>query len=222
MESYISINEKSKKRTLLITILIFVLSITLSGCGLPEEADFSDVEKNLDEEIDELDHVITEFDRLENTRSIYYCRYGENEGKWCVTDEKTSSGTVISESDGSYKDIIDFLANHDNCSIYRNQSGIIIEGITNSLDGNYCEILKSDETPENVSNPYWDAGRDIELMNWEKSVDGDKVTFIADHRKDKTSYHKGMYYRVDMKLVDRGIYIFETQVKYPWYSLFNG
>ena len=34
--------------------------------------------------------------------------------------------------------------------------------------------------------------------------------------------HKGMYYRVDMKLVDRGIYIFETQVKYPWYSLFNG
>ena len=209
------------KRIAMAVILVFVFGIILPACGLPKEADFSEVQRIVTGEIDEIRRVTAAFDSLENIRSIYYSRHGKNEGEWCLFDEETSSETVISENDKTCRDIAAFLARHDNGSMYRSPEGIIIEGIINPLDDNYCDILISDETPENVSNPYWDAGQDIELMNWEKEVDGSKVHFIADHRKDKSSSHKGMYYRVDMELVDSGIYIFETRKKYPWYSWLN-
>jgi len=203
-------------------LLIFVLLVTLSGCGLPQEADLSEVENMVMGEIDEIRRVTAVFESLENTRSIYYSRHGENEGEWCLFDGETSSETVISENDEVRRDIAVFLAGHNNGSIYRSPGGIIIEGFKNPLDGNYCDILKSDEPPERVANPYWDAGQDIELMNWERTVDGSKVHFTADHRKDRSSFHKGMYYRVDMEQADSGIYIYEIQEKYPWYSWLYG
>ena len=73
-----SVNMKNHIRAATIVAFFFLLGLTVSGCGLPKEADFSEVEGIVTRERDEIDRVFAAFDRLEISRSIYYCRNKRN------------------------------------------------------------------------------------------------------------------------------------------------
>ena len=209
-----------KKKFALVILLAAVLSTAVTGCGLPKEADLSGAEYLVTAERDEFDRVFSEFEDLENVKAVYFSRGGEHKGNWCMTDADTGAETIINKSDEIYRNIISFLAKHENAGISETPAGFSISGLKDPANDQYFDILRSDESPENVANPYWRAGVDNESMNWKRTVEGNEIHFIADHRKDKESYHRGMYYRIDMRYAGNGIYIYEEQEKYPWYSVF--
>ena len=181
---------------------------------MPREADLSKAEAFVEEHIKEIDDVCTKFEELYSITSVYLGNhYSKYPGKWNAYNSETQEIILITEDEESYGDLVRSLSDNKIAEIYRWDSDIKML----TAEG---KILKSDASPDEVENPF-DYSRDKEelaALNWEKTVDGDHITFIADHRLESKSHWKGMYYRVDMEYVGNGFYVYEIQEKSPLYS----
>lgn len=198
----------------LYTILAFIIcmSLGLSGCGVPKEYTFTqekDFYSAYSSEINELFNAI----ESNNWYSIYKDTY----------DEKYHYSITGNEEDLFLADIspeLEQIASSTELSdIYVKDNGDIILNFYNN--GWY---VKSYNNIENIDCPYYFGSvteEELAQLNLEKTIDGDKIHFIADHRKDNETYWAHMYYRVDVEKLDTYIYSYKLQEKYPWTSIFS-
>ena len=199
-----------------IPVLALIICCLVTGCGgftdinilMPRQADLSETETFVKDHINELDYICSEFRDLSVT-SVYQ----DSQNKWNTFNSETKETRLITEEDKQYNDLVRSLSDDHISSIFWWGSDIKMR----TPEG---EILKSDALPDEAINPfdYSSDKEDLATLNWKKSINGDNITFIADHRLEFRSHWRHMYYRVDMKYVGNGFYVYEIQSKYPLYS----
>ena len=200
------------QKYILYTVLAFTISLFLSGCGLPKEYIFNSEKEFYSINASEIKEV---FNVLEsnNWNSIYK---DHNDKKYYYSIKKGKEDDVLLSD--KFPNIEQIFSKLDISSLYKSRNGDIIL-ITNH-NGSY---FKSYKDIKNIECPHYFgvSENDLNKPNIEKTIDGDKIHFIADHRKDKESTWQGMYYRIDVEKLDTNIYTYEVQTKYPWTSIFS-
>ncbi len=159
----------------LAVLLMVTFILTLSGCGVPKEAD------------------------LEKAKTVYY-------------DNEAEINELFNRYATDELDDVDF-------NDFRFDSGNPAGTVLVYHD---ISILRTTDSIEELRCPFSGSQKgDQENISWEKTVDGNKVHFKADQRKDDETYWQRMYYRVDIEQIDEWTYIFEVQETYPWASIFS-
>lgn len=211
---------KEVKNNLTILALVLIISCIVTGCGdlpkysilLPQQADLSETEIFVIDHINELDCICSEFRNL-SVRSVK--KVSDSPDAWKMYDYELKEIGLITEEDTPYYDLARALSDNHISSIYWWGSDINMY-TTEGQKG----ILKSDALPDEVEPPFDPSANrnDLTALKWKRTVNGDDITFIADHRLDFKSHWRQMYYRVDMKYVDNGFYVYDIQFKFPLYS----
>ena len=196
------------------TILTLIISMSLifSSCGLPTEYNFTQEKDYYSSHTSEINEL---FDVIENNnwKSIYKDHYDEKYHYSIVGDEENLFLADI------YPELDQVVSNMELSSISKREDGNIYLSFYHN--GWY---FKSYKNIEDIECPFNFSGaneEDLAQLKLEKEIDGDKIHFIADHRKDNETYWKHMYYRIDVEKIDTYIYSYELQEKYPWTSIFS-
>ena len=199
-----------KKKYTLYIVIAFTLILFVTGCGLPKEYDFSSEKEFYNKNSTEIIEIFDLFE-LYNWKSVYK-NHSDNKLHYSING--TEDDPILSDK---YPTVEKKIIDLDITNVYKSNSDDII--IESNKNGWY---FKSYKDIEDIECPYFfsKSKKELKSLNLEKEIDGDKIHFIADHRKDKKTNWKGMYYRIDVEKLDNYIYVYQMQRKYPWTSNF--
>lgn len=202
-------NRQKKKGKVIIATMIIASSLLFTGC-VPKPYNLQSVSEYASNNREALETISIEAKNvLNDNEAIVY-----EDGVFTLSSYSEDRYQPISQKGNKYDKLTSFLENSDDIySIERNIDTVIFHLSSGDT------IIITDLELDTIDMSQIDSSLDL---TWEKSVENKQLTFTSDHRKDKESYYKGMYYRVDMEYLGKGLYVYHLTTDYPWYSKLIG
>lgn len=187
-------------------ILFSVLTcIFMAGC-VHKQYDLSSIEGYFESHKSNLKEIASAAKKNLSEERPYI---GYDYDEFVLYSKEQDGPVTLNEKDKIFGTLIQLLKKEERCI------GVEVQGdmVVILLDNNDF-ILFDDKATDKIQNPFQSSIKGP----WEKKVANNQVTFISDHRKEKETEWRGMYYQVDVKIVEEGVFACHLTTRYPWYS----
>lgn len=207
-----------KKRSIslkhkLYIVLTLTMILLLSGCGLPREHNFN-LEKDFYNKNKSKINELLNFIESNNFNNIYK---NYKDKKYYYNISGTEEKLLLSNQYSNIEQIVIELDISNIGKRGKDDGDIFLETYNNGSFFKSYKDIKDIECPFK----FVESKDNLKKLKLKKEIEGNKIHFIADHRKEKETVWKGMYYRIDVEKIDTYIYSYEFQRKFPWYSIFT-
>ncbi len=189
----------------LIAVLACVIALAVRNYRITNmSADLSSIRLYADENKDEITETALAADDL---LSGDYAVILHTDGKYILMNSERDMQLEVLSEDSEYMPLREYLEEHEELfSIEKMDEGIMFDYDDND------SVLFSRLSLDEMTSPF-----DKEC-GWEKRIEDNRIIFISDHRKDRESFDKGMFYRIDMEAIGGKLFAIHMTIKYPWYA----